>query len=436
MSNQVVDTTATIDTTGLASSANQATTNSVLGAKTDARDSHTDATALSIMQVLKELSFMLQNPAAVAAVVSGTVTANAGANLNTSGLALETGGNLATLAGIVSSGKGAVKAASGDFADGALATLGAKADARDTHTDATAITLMAVLKQISYMLQNPASTPVSQQTAGSVSGTLQSAQAGNATGTPLSVLGMSVAVLTVSMTGFTGTVNFEGQEDGANFGALNAVLIGTNTITSTAVGSNATSVARYEIPVAGLQQIQARTSGVTGGNVTVTAHAVPLPYNGKVINANMVSDSSGIKTDMDTLAGIVSANKAAVKTAAGDIADLSHGQGTMAASVPVAIASDQTPKTAGTATRSSVASAASDTSLLASNTSRKGATFYNDSTAILYLAYGSGAATTSSYTLQVPANGFFEMPPEPIYTGAIRGIWASANGNVRITELT
>ncbi len=112
------------------------------------------------------------------------------------------------------------------------------------------------------------------------------------------------------------------------------------------------------------------------------------------------------------------------------------GQQTMAASVGVAIASDQTPQTSATATRSNVAGAASDTSLLASNTGRKGALFYNDSTAILYLAYGAAAASLTSYSVQVPANGFFEMPPQPVYTGAIRGIWSAANGNVRISELS
>lgn len=45
-------------------------------------------------------------------------------------------------------------------ADGANVTLGAKADAKSTATDTTAVTLMQVLKQISYMEQNPASTPV------------------------------------------------------------------------------------------------------------------------------------------------------------------------------------------------------------------------------------------------------------------------------------
>ncbi len=112
------------------------------------------------------------------------------------------------------------------------------------------------------------------------------------------------------------------------------------------------------------------------------------------------------------------------------------GQQTMAASVGVAIASDQTPQTSATATRSNVAGAASDTSLLASNAARKGALFYNDSTAILYLAYGAAAASLTSYTVQVPAQGFFEIPPQPVYTGAIRGIWSAANGNVRITELS
>src|SRR5260221_10107666 len=79
------------------------------------------------------------------------------------------------------------------------------------------------------------------------------------------------------------------------------------------------------------------------------------------------------------------------------------GQQTMAASVGVVIASDQTPQTSATATRSNVAGAAADTSLLASNAARKGALFYNDSTAILYLAYGAAAASLTSCTVQVPA---------------------------------
>jgi hypothetical protein len=48
--------------------------------------------------------------------------------------------------------------------DGKNVTLGAKADARSTATDTTAITAMQVLKQISYMLQNPAAVNVTQST--------------------------------------------------------------------------------------------------------------------------------------------------------------------------------------------------------------------------------------------------------------------------------
>ncbi len=83
----------------------------------------------------------------------------------------------------------------------------------------------------------------------------------------------------------------------------------------------------------------------------------------------------------------------------------------------------------------SVSSSASSVSLLASNSSRKNATFYNDSTQILYLKLGATASSTS-YTVQIAANGYYELPVGKIYTGAVDGIWASANGNVRITELS
>jgi hypothetical protein len=83
--------------------------------------------------------------------VSGTVTANAGTNLNTSSLALEAGGNLASLVTNT-----ADLLADGDF----LATLGNKTDAKSTATDATSISIMQVLKEISAMVQAPASTPV------------------------------------------------------------------------------------------------------------------------------------------------------------------------------------------------------------------------------------------------------------------------------------
>lgn len=89
---------------------------------------------------------------------------------------------------------------------------------------------------------------------------------------------------------------------------------------------------------------------------------------------------------------------------------------------------------AATGTKSNVAGSASSVTILASNTSRKGAVIYNDSTALLYLDLSGGTASSSSYSVQMPANSYFELPGPTIYNGAITGIWTSAAGNARVTE--
>src|SRR5260221_469339 len=139
------------------------------------------------------------------------------------------------------------------------------------------------------------------------------------------------------------------------------------------------------------------------------------------------------------------------------------GQQTMAASVGVVIASDQSNlpgntkqlngttisvnagnRDAGTQriiesgnptpTVTQITSAAADTSLLAANANKKGTLFFNDSTAILYLLYGTGAASTTNYSVQIPAKGYFEDPFH--YTGGFHGIWSAANGFVYCTEVS
>lgn len=92
--------------------------------------------------------------------------------------------------------------------------------------------------------------------------------------------------------------------------------------------------------------------------------------------------------------------------------------------------------TASTGTITSPALAVTSFTALASNTSRKGAAFFNDSTNIVYLALASTASVTS-YTVQIPAQGYYELPGENmIYTGIVTGISAVATGNLRVTELT
>jgi hypothetical protein len=86
-----------------------------------------------------------------------------------------------------------------------------------------------------------------------------------------------------------------------------------------------------------------------------------------------------------------------------------------------------------TAALSNVAGSASNVTLLAANVARLGATIFNDSSAILYVKMGATASVTS-YTVQIAAGGYYELPYG--YTGLIDGLWASATGNARITELT
>lgn len=104
------------------------------------------------------------------------------------------------------------------------------------------------------------------------------------------------------------------------------------------------------------------------------------------------------------------------------------------ATQPVSIASaiNTNIASAASAAISSVASSASNINLLASNANRKMAAIYNDSTATLYVKLGA-TASTSSYTVQLISGAYYELPV-PAYSGQIDGIWATANGNARITE--
>lgn len=90
---------------------------------------------------------------------------------------------------------------------------------------------------------------------------------------------------------------------------------------------------------------------------------------------------------------------------------------------------------APTAAVTSVAASTSAVTVLASNTGRKGAMFFNDSSAAMYLKLGSGAST-SSFTVKIAADGYYELPEGAVYTGAVTAVWASATGNVRVTELS
>lgn len=181
-----VNTTGTaFEACGGAGAATQAVTvadgaDTTLGAKADAKSTATDATPISIMSVLKEISAVTQAPPSQAVTNAGTfavqaTVTNAGTFATQSAITAASGAiaSGAIAAGAVASGaiasgavaSGAVASgafASGAISDGAQVTLGAKADAKSTATDTTAVTVMQVLKEISFMAQTPAALPSNQ----------------------------------------------------------------------------------------------------------------------------------------------------------------------------------------------------------------------------------------------------------------------------------
>jgi hypothetical protein len=87
---------------------------------------------------------------------------------------------------------------------------------------------------------------------------------------------------------------------------------------------------------------------------------------------------------------------------------------------------------AATSVTSTVAASATSVTLLAANSNRVEAIVWNDSTAILRVKFGATASSTD-YTVLLNEN---EAVIVDTYTGILDGIWDSATGNARITELT
>jgi hypothetical protein len=92
-------------------------------------------------------------------------------------------------------------------------------------------------------------------------------------------------------------------------------------------------------------------------------------------------------------------------------------------------------KRSATAALTTVADNAASTSILAANANRIKAIITNDSSARLHLRFEAAAASTANYGVSLAQHETWE---ELIYTGEIRGIWASDpnDGSARITEFT
>lgn len=96
-----------------------------------------------------------------------------------------------------------------------------------------------------------------------------------------------------------------------------------------------------------------------------------------------------------------------------------------------------TPTVTAAAAISTPAGSGTSITLLAANPGRNGYSICNESLAIMYMAKAATASATA-YSIVFPptsttATCYVEMGVG-IYKGVISGIWASANGNARVTE--
>ena len=130
-----------------------------------------------------------------------------------------------------------------------------------------------------------------------------------------------------------------------------------------------------------------------------------------------------------------SANQSTSNTSLASIdGKLPASLGAKAASASLSVA----PAFAATSTLTNVASSATSVTLLAANNDRKAVIIVNDSTSDLYVVLNASAASTANYSFILAGKGGGTPSSATFtgedYSGQVTGIWASANGNARITE--
>lgn len=157
------------------------------------------------------------------------------------------------------------------------------------------------------------------------------------------------------------------------------------------------------------------------GDITVASPFVITDPN-TTLKANVILD--GINNAL-----VVTANVLALPTGAATEATL------IAATAAAAAAAESAADLATRPTSSSVANVAASASsitILALNTNRRGATFFNDSSSVLFVKLGA-TASAASFSVKLQPGSYYEMTSN--YSGRVDGVWVSAVGSVLVTEL-
>jgi len=243
------------------------------------------------------------------------------------------------------------------------------------------------------------------------------------------------------------TISGGGGGSGTQYDDGEAVATPVGTV---ALGFDGTNVQALATDSSGNLQTEVTNTVTVDGTVSITANSAVNVAQMNGVNTTMGNGASGTGVQRVTIAsdstGVIIARGAAATDAAVSGNPVYIGSRASTAE-PTAMSADNdavpfwldrrgrqvVTMQAGTATLANVSGATSSTTLIAANTLRKGATIHNDSTAILYLKFGSAASSTS-FTIKMFEDDYYEVPYG--YSGIITGIWASATGAARCTEIS
>lgn len=231
--------------------------------------------------------------------------------------------------------------------------------------------------------------------------------------------------------------------------------------TVTTSGGGGGSITNYALETGGNLANIALATGVDNATIPARTVLVGGQHDGKIENIKVdqtgaiVVNATGQQSSADSFSVVLASNQPAITVTAnagtnlntstlalesgGNLAGIntklpaSLGAKTAANSLSV------TQAFAATSTLANVASSATSVSLLAANNNRKTAIIINDSTSDLYVTLNASAASTTNYSLFLAAKvgntpSFLAINGDD-YSGEIRGIWSSANGFARITEI-
>lgn len=267
---------------------------------------------------------------------------------------------------------------------------------------------------------------------------------------------------------FSGTVQVQGTWDGTNwvplpvqkFTTASPVSIEQPYTNITSFGSSDV----FTVALNGCRNIRVRTTSYSSGSVSavLTLQTDPpsvaqwtgaqsfLPSGDSwsaggwyALNMAAINHVLGTSTSWERMRTVTLANGTTAGTgvpAAGVMAIDSSGSYRRIVGDTVSGSSSTTLTTTApshtTATLTNVSASIASVTVLAAGTGRRGAMFYNDSTASLMLKLGATASATS-FTVKIAGGGYYELPAAGvIYRGVIDGIWDAATGAVRVTELT